>query len=120
MRLLSLFVLLFLLGCSEGCTPAVNAPQSANPVTIGAVSASGTCDARLSVGLTVGPLHLPLTLDAATLAAADGQTQGSVHIDLGGWLRATCLIISEFADGSCTITGPLAPRAAPPSPDVQP
>lgn len=121
LNLLRFLIILFIVSCTEsGCTPAANAPQSASPVTLGPVSASGSCDARVSVGLTIGPLHLPLSIDAQTTGATDGQTRGSVLVDAGGWLRATCLISPETPDGACTLTGPLAPRPQGVSHDATP
>jgi len=117
LKVLKFLVLMFLIGCQKGCQPqsqtlpdGASAPMSpAGPVSLGSVSAGGTCDAALTVEVILGPFVLPLFLRAQTSADARGATTGHVSVDVGGLLTARCAVSPAHPDGMCAVGG-LAPR----------
>lgn len=121
-KVFGFFVLMFLLGCNQSCQPA-HAPvqgdasplPAGSPVGLGAVAATGTCDAAVSLDLLLGPVILPLSIRAQTSATAGGATTGHVGVDLAGLLTARCAISPASPEGLCAVGG-LAPRLLTPAP----
>jgi hypothetical protein len=113
MRYLFSLCVFILFACQQppiNGTPATPPP----PVQLGAVIAEGQCRGALGVDLQVGMFAVPIRADLDTHASPDGA-MGVVALDVGGLLQARCTIFA--GEGSCAVSGLLAPR---PAPEVEP
>lgn len=112
MRYLFFACFLILSACQQppiNGTPATPPP----PVQLGAVIAEGQCRGALGVDLQVGVFSLPIRADLDTHASPDGA-MGVVALDVAGLLQARCTIFA--GEGSCAVSGLLAPRPMPETP----
>ena len=97
---------------TPGCQPpqANTSPQPAaqTPVALGPVAAEGTCKGNLGIDLQVGVFSLPIRA-ALDTHAGPGGAAGVVSLDIAGLLQAQCTVVA--GEGSCAVSGVLAPRA---------
>lgn len=106
--LASLIVAFLLVACQPPSPNTSPQPNTQTPVALGPVIAGGTCKGSLGIDLQVGIFNLPIraTLDTH---ASPGGAAGVVSLDIAGLLQAECTVLE--GQGSCAVSGLLAPRA---------
>ncbi len=107
MRYLFSLCVFILFACQPPTVNGTPSPGAQTPVQLGAVIAEGQCRGALGVDLQVGILSLPIRADLDTHASPEGA-MGVVGLDIAGLLQARCTIFK--GEGSCSVTGVLAPR----------
>ena len=110
----------FVAWVTQGCQPPSpnTSPQPAAqmPVALGPVVAEGTCKGSLGIDLQVGIFALPIRA-ALDTHASPGGAAGVVSLDIAGLLQAQCTVVA--GEGSCAVSGVLAPRAVEPAPALK-